>query len=835
MTFLETATALHAQGYKIVPIRRGKKGPTIDKWQTLDATIEDIGRWAAEGYQNIGVLASSTPAVDLDIYDSALADAMEAWIIEKFGWSPKRVGRAPKRMFVYRTAEPFAKITSAKYSDEWGDVHRVEILGHGQQFVAYGIHPDTQRPYEWPGESLIDLPFDDLPLLTPDIGRQIVAEFERRAAAANLQLVSSGGASRTTSTSTDPLDHLQPKCTFAEGELEEVIRFNKDYEDHDKWVQFGMALHHQFDGSDEGLTLWENWSKQGINYEPGVCETRWASFSAVRGGEVVTLRSWITAKNDALRLQSVTLIASLKQRIDTTEDIKVLLSDIPREMGESDLEGFDIEPLLHRIRGRVKSLEGYLPSLGGLRSALRSAVSGGTGAELEVTIARKVLDIHFDKGTTIKRFAQNWWKYTGGVWRLEDDEFMQRNVLDALLDLRKTKDKTLKTLIGTMDESRGDRLTALVNTISDMITKIIAEQTSGDPLNLRSASTPRVINTLNGELWFNLEGKTKFVDHNPRSNLTTQIACEYDDLCSCPTWDSALQKVFGTCDDPEEVIRHFHEVMGYLLQPTRDVALWMLFKGPGGNGKSFLTGIVAELMGVGTVLSKSLDEIATNPGNHFGESLLGKLMLLDDDLKKGVVLPDDWLKRLSEAKLLTADPKYAKSFEFTARAIPVVLSNHWPPIIDLSEGLRRRVQVFEATRVLPPDAQDPRHRQTIVDKELPGVLNRLVDGLVRFLKRGSRFAPPPECLESKTRWLKAANPTIRWLSQNTVAGGWSSGSSLYGDYENWARYWEHNMKALGRGRFYEALEALSVPFETRNNELWFGVSIVRRIDDSIFD
>ena len=49
---------------------------------------------------------------------------------------------APKRLLVYRAAEPLAGMKA----------HPIEVLGLGQQFVAFADHPDTGRPYDWPQE-----------------------------------------------------------------------------------------------------------------------------------------------------------------------------------------------------------------------------------------------------------------------------------------------------------------------------------------------------------------------------------------------------------------------------------------------------------------------------------------------------------------------------------------------------------------------------------------------------------------------------------------------------------------------------------------------------------
>ena len=45
------------------------------------------------------------------------------------------------------------------------------------------------------------------------------------------------------------------------------------------WIKIGMALHHECNGGQEGLDLWNEWSAQGKNYREGECEYRWSTFS----------------------------------------------------------------------------------------------------------------------------------------------------------------------------------------------------------------------------------------------------------------------------------------------------------------------------------------------------------------------------------------------------------------------------------------------------------------------------------------------------------------------------------------------------------------------------
>src|SRR5208282_5901079 len=146
--------------------------------------------------------AAYTPAIDVDVLDKHIAldmyDAIEAILPDaKF---VLRVGRAPKFLLAFRTDTPFRKITSNEYFDASGTRHRVEVLGEGQQWVAYHTHPDTHQPYIYPddltGDGLVDMPRADLHLLTPEVAQAVIDAFEVIAQG----MVAAGGwrTSRTT-------------------------------------------------------------------------------------------------------------------------------------------------------------------------------------------------------------------------------------------------------------------------------------------------------------------------------------------------------------------------------------------------------------------------------------------------------------------------------------------------------------------------------------------------------------------------------------------------------------------------------------------------------------
>ena len=343
-----------------------------------------------------------------------------------------------------------------------------------------------------------------------------------------------------------------------------------------------------------------------------------------------------------------------------------------------------------------------------------------------------------------------------------------------------------------------------------------------------------MVNCTNGELWLELDGSYAFKRHNPEHRLTSQVACEFNPKAVCPTWDAMCQKVFSSCENPDDVIRHFNEVFGYMLQPERHYAMSVMLKGPGGNGKSTLTDVVRAVMGRGAVLSFSIAELAKGANAHFTDSCQGKLMLLDDDFKAGTLLPDDWIKKFSEAKSLSANPKFGRPYEFIARCTPVLLTNGWPQTVDLSEGIRRRMMIFETSHVLTETEKDPKHLIEVMERELPGVLNRLLQGLGRVLKRGQRFEVPTECLASKRRWVTMSNPTARFVElvveQTDDRKDAVPATVLYDAYRQWCTYDEGNVRAMGRNKFYEAMESLGLIRRNRSGIFYFSKIKLKKIE-----
>src|SRR5262249_55047283 len=178
MILTEQRLQLLKAGFQPVPCK-GKE-PVPKSWQKLDADEMHIKLWQRTfpAAVNTDVLCATVPVLDVDILDAEAADAVEAMVRARFaerGRVLTRFGRKPKRCVLFRTNEPFKKITRLLIAPD-GREQRLELLGAGHQVIFFGTHPETKQPYTWSGGKPGDVARDALPEINADEARELLAD-----------------------------------------------------------------------------------------------------------------------------------------------------------------------------------------------------------------------------------------------------------------------------------------------------------------------------------------------------------------------------------------------------------------------------------------------------------------------------------------------------------------------------------------------------------------------------------------------------------------------------------------------------------------------------------
>jgi len=284
-------------GYAVIPIMPGSKVPgrfSGGEWSpypdwtrhsdrpTKPFEIDIWRRWPGCG---VGIATGSVVGIDIDILNGALAIQLADLATSMLGDTPcLRIGRAPKRLLVYRAATPFAGRKRLP----------LEVLARGQQFVAHAVHPDTGQPYAWPEDSLLDTPLAQLPVLDEAAAMAwldrayalIPPELRPR----SLHLSSDATAWRGPSDPRGTLEAVKAALAYLP---------NEDL-DGASWITMGTAIKAAL--GEEGRELWLDWSKSsgksGQSGKPDTAERRWAGLwpHSIGAGSIYALaihRGWI--------------------------------------------------------------------------------------------------------------------------------------------------------------------------------------------------------------------------------------------------------------------------------------------------------------------------------------------------------------------------------------------------------------------------------------------------------------------------------------------------------------------------------------------------------------
>ena len=367
-------------GYSIVPIQRGKKAPGFDGWQKSRSTKGQLEEWLTNGHKNsgLGIITKHTPAIDIDVLDGDMVKKLTTWIEQNISDdAPVRIGKAPKRLLMFRCDEPFRKITSSKYVDEWGQEHKIEVLGDGQQFVAYHIHPETLKPYIWPNfDGPLETQAHDLPLLTPEKAAEFVAYFDEIAEEAGWTLakrarnaMQGAGAS----IADNPWLEDEDAIDITTDELRSRLLLVPGAEDYETWVQVGMALFHQFDGADEGRELWHEWSETADNYDGDALDRRWGDFN-IHGKKraPLTARYILRLAKEAVENTTAELTIKLRDAFLEAKDLQAW-AKAQQMVREAEIDGLSRSALAQVAKERRDAITGTKTSLVEIKKALAYA------------------------------------------------------------------------------------------------------------------------------------------------------------------------------------------------------------------------------------------------------------------------------------------------------------------------------------------------------------------------------------------------------------------------------------------------------------------------------
>ena len=291
------APRLVAAGYDVTPCV-GKR-PILPGWSSRP---DDAKAYSKYPDSNIGTLMGGQHnliAIDVDVLNPFCSIEIQKLVGDELGEAPRRVGKPPKFLMLFRCTEPQTKTKTGVYAIE-GDDCAVEVLAEGQQFIAAGIHPDTRRRYEWPDDSILDTKPEALTEVTPDALRRFLA-------ASSMILARYGDLKGRVSERGNNGAPVSGGLNLSDivgeaGEIEAAMAYLPNSDEHyDDWVSTLYAI--KGARGEDGRELAHRWSARSSKYDEAETNRTWDNIHNVKRIGAGSIYHWAGEHGFDIRAQ----------------------------------------------------------------------------------------------------------------------------------------------------------------------------------------------------------------------------------------------------------------------------------------------------------------------------------------------------------------------------------------------------------------------------------------------------------------------------------------------------------------------------------------------------
>jgi P4 family phage/plasmid primase-like protien len=755
--------ALLANGYEPIPVA-GKR-PVLKAWQRLTITPERINAWGElRDAANTGVRCGVLRGADIDVQDCELVEELAGLAERILGRNPlRRIGRPPKLLIPYRAAEPGKKASTGEYKLPDGTRAQVEILGSGQQFVGYGVHPDTGTDYEWRGGGLDIVRLDDLPEVTLDsVARFVAAADDLLARAATPARPAAARADRA-ATPARPAAAPTADWPPATRELvEDALRHLPNTHDWAGWFRIGAAIWHAL--GDGGFDLFDRWSSRSPKYDPAETRAKWDSFRTSPPTEVTAATLFYEARQ-----------AGWKPARRTPTPRRVTAdASTPRAAADASTPRAAADASTPRAAADASTPREQFPE--GLLGKLPDVISeDAVGLLFETQHAGHL------------RFAEElgaWLRWTGSHWARAPKGLAFTFARSLIRRLNRDALDRVKVSTGRAAFCAG------VETFARRGPLAIQEEAL-DRDRMLLATPTGTVDLRTGELR----------EPEPTDYMTMCTAVgPATPGTPAPTWMRFLEEATG---NDHELIAFLQRWAGYCLTgETIEHALVFCY-GPGGNGKSVFTNTIAGILGSYATVAP-MDTFTAQVGDRHPTDLAGlrgARLATASETEEGRAWAESRIKQMTGGEPITARFMRQDFFTYVPNFKLLLIGNHKPVLRNVDEAARRRFRIVPFIR--KPANPDPRLADKLRD-EWSAILRWAIDGCLAWQREGLRV---PQVVKSTSdQYFEQQDTFGAWAAERCVFAGHlqERPGVLLSDFNSWAE--RNGERPSNRNRLREWFE-----------------------------
>lgn len=221
--------------------------------------------------------------------------------------------------------------------------------------------------------------------------------------------------------------------------------------------------------------------------------------------------------------------------------------------------------------------------------------------------------------------------------------------------------------------------------------------------------------------------KFEFKNFDSEDLLTYQLPFEYDEKAKAPMFLNFLNEVM-----PEkEAQMVMSEYIGYIFAKNLKLEKCLVLVGTGANGKSVFGDIICALLGKKNYAAYSLGNLCDKNGYYRAE--IGGILLCYSSEMGSKNSDSEIIKQLFSNEPISARSPFGKPITITNYCRFMFNTNLLPKDLEQTSGFFRRFIFLVFDKTIPENKRIPDLAERIIESELPGVFNWVLEGLERLL------------------------------------------------------------------------------------------------------
>jgi putative DNA primase/helicase len=206
----------------------------------------------------------------------------------------------------------------------------------------------------------------------------------------------------------------------------------------------------------------------------------------------------------------------------------------------------------------------------------------------------------------------------------------------------------------------------------------------------------------------------------------------------------------------------------------------LFFYGSGANGKSVFLNIIRALIGAEQCCEFSLEGITKHESQR---AELGNY-LFNVSTEISTRMSTDIFKKIASREPLQARFLYKQPFTLFEYATSIFAMNELPRDVEQTDAFFRRFMLVPFNVRIPDEEQDHELAKKIIDGEMSGVLNYVIDGMKSLIAE-RQFDIPPSVRDAVEKFQQESDSVLTFIKENRYRPSFGKMihlQNLYDDY-----------------------------------------------------